>query len=655
MPLAFPSFTTALAPVGTGITIAASTWRWDGASGAVRVSSGFPLQPGMLTAANANTLRVFVGSPLVEQAIALKPTDGWFPDGSYRSPGVQFLYNLTHDTPVPAEIRINQGVRGTSDIAWVEPTRVSVMKKAVIAPTDPVHLCKTMVTLTPLTPKVNDTGTDATWGAYAESAYASPAISQGNNPGTAIYDEVNGCWQLYCRTGNRLWYQRAYDWACGFHGEFPIDTFADSVTLMEALLPNSIITRPVASEADWNPEGLTHVVPVGSDPDFGNATEAYGYGRWISLCSSYWMTAYRQFKRLIAINVNAALGGTESGYPTYRDRTSIWYGARYNLRYLWAPVFAGYLTGCTTGLVTPGGYPAVTSWDYATYIPWILNAMEYYIWNLPGDYRNGLVGQRHTTIDPVVSGNPAADMNWGVTNFQLSVMAEDLMLIYDHILPDARIPVWLKTICDYFITQVKPWETGDYQGIPVAYVDSYINLPPAAAASPTFTANTTISNAAMTWTGGNLPTEFFLPGYSFTGPNIQANTFVGSASATPPFTPHSATVPLTDNSLVTARPATATGSGTYRVFEAPYDMVMFAPVFAWYFAYSGTALYNTWATRFSEDVTTMAAMAQRKNWGEVWGGTRQQFLYYRAGGTIRGIPGAHPTVIVNPPVQPTLG
>jgi len=82
---------------------------------------------------------------------------------------------------------------------------------------------------------------------------------------------------------------------------------------------------------------------------------------------------------------------------------------------------------------------------------------------------------------------------------------------------------------------------------------------------------------------------------------------------------------------------------------------MFFYAYAWCYAKTGLAIYNTWATRVSEEVTTMAAMAETKNWGEAFGGIRQSALFYRAGGAIRSIPGAHPTVIVNPPVQPTLG
>src|SRR4029453_2138522 len=139
--LAFPPVGTRLV-AATEITIAASTWRWDGNSGSVRVSSGVAMKPGYCSAANLNTYRVFVAG--VEQAIAAHPLDGTFPDGSYRSILTQFLYTLTHNLPVESEIRLNQGPRGTTDIAFVEPTLADIVsKKAVIAPTDPAYLCAT--------------------------------------------------------------------------------------------------------------------------------------------------------------------------------------------------------------------------------------------------------------------------------------------------------------------------------------------------------------------------------------------------------------------------------------------------------------------------------------------------------------------------------
>lgn len=671
MPLAFPQPLHARL-ASAGITIAASTWRWDGVSGSVRVSSGFALQPGQLTAANANTFRVYVGG--VEQAIALNPLDGGFPDGSYRSPGVQFLYTLTNDTPVAAEIRINQGVRGTTDIAWVEPTRVSVRNRAVIAPTDPAHLCGTMVTLTPLTPASNDTGTDATWAAYAASSWLSdPQIYTGSAGSTAIYDHVNGHWNLYCRTGARIWYQRAYDWATAFHGESGIanNDSAAGLTLMESLLPSAEsspgVPQPVGACSDatqWNPQDLRNTI---SNGDCGNPNEAMGWGRWISLASSYWMTAYRQFKRLIALNANFGLYQTASGYPTYRDRClSTVYGQRYNARYIYASVLLGYLTGCTTGLTFPGGYPPVTTWDYATYIDWILDALEYHVWNLPGDYRNGLVGQRHGTIsvpDDAASGHPGTGTNWGVTNFQLSVITELLTLYYDNIAPDSRIPPWIKIICDYWISQTKPAEPGDSrypEG--AAWMSSYINLPPVAAATPTFTANAVSGSADLTFTGGNLPRDFFQPGHSFTGPGIQTGTHVGKLGF--PLLGDGShggvlidtTIKMTTSDLLTPLPATAPGTNIVcRVFFNPYDLPEYFLTFAWYYAYSGTTLYNTWATRCSDNIANMAAMTGTKNWGQLFGGLKQGALYYRHGGTVRGIPGAHPATIVNPPLQPVLG
>lgn len=594
MPLAFP-------PLGTrtvsaaAITIAASTWRWDGNSGAVKVSSGVAMQPGACTAANLNTYRVFVGG--VEQAVAVQALDGTFPDGSYRSILTQYTYTLTHNLPVAAEIRLNQGPRGTTDIAVVEPTLAGIVsKRAVIVPTDPTYLCGTTVTLAPLTPATNDAGTDATWAAAVIADWALSGIATGQGPtsggpGGAIYDHVTGLFALYCRTGDRSYYQWAYDWAV----EGMASTIISSVgiarvthTILPYVLPAT--QSPVdfcAGNSLYNPEGIP------GTNDCGGFIAEHLSMRATSMASAYWMTGWRQFKRSIAKQVNYALAWTNTGYPDARDRwlNDAW-GHRYNfggtgLLY----VLAGYLVGCTTEFAQ-AGLGAPTQIDYATHLPWILDALEYHIWNLPGDYRNGLVGQRSGTDSRTDLGRHNDYSEYGISNFQLTIVTEFLMLYYDFVKPDTRIPPWIKSICDYQIGQSRLATTGfgpdDYPtprtadiGYPGQYVSTYKNCP--------------------------LPL-----------PNLE---------------------PFIDNTYPT----------TKRYYYTPWNLQMFACAFAWYYAYSGDATYQTWATRASN--TANRAMDSTKNWGEYYGGTRQSFLYYRHGGTIRGTPGVHPTVITNPPNQ----
>jgi hypothetical protein len=193
---------------GEPTRIAAATWRWDGTSGTVLVSSGFPLKPGQVTASTVSQVRVYVAG--VEKAVAIHPLDGTFPDGSYRSIGIQFSHNLTHNTPVTAEVHVQAGARGTSDLTWVEPTRaVHVVKKAVIAPTAPTHLCGTF-TLAP--PAAGDTGPGAIWAARLEDAWNNePGVKDGASAGPDLRPRQRA-FALYCRTGTRAYYQSAYDW-----------------------------------------------------------------------------------------------------------------------------------------------------------------------------------------------------------------------------------------------------------------------------------------------------------------------------------------------------------------------------------------------------------------------------------------------------------
>jgi len=595
MPLAFPPLGTR-AVATAGLTIAASMWRWDGNSGAGKVSGGVAMLPGYCTAANLNTYRVFVGG--VEQAVAVRALDGTFPDGSYRSILTQYDTTLTHNLPVAVEIRLNQGPRGTTDIAYVEPTLAAIVsKRMVIAPTDPTYLCGTCVTLAPLTPATNDTGTDATWAAAAVSDWALPGLATGagttsGGPGNALYDHVTGLFAMYCRTGDRSYYQWAYDWAI----EGMTSTIISSVgaarathTIMPYVLP--LTQSPVdfcAGNSVYNPEGIP-----GTNDCGGFIAENLSL-RASSMASAYWMTGWRQFKRSLAKQVNYALAWTNTGYPDARDKwvNDAW-GHRYNfggtgLLY----VVVGYLVGCTTEFAQAGlGAPAMI--DYETHLPWILDALEYHIWNLPGDYRNGLVGQRSITDSRTDLGRHNDYSEYGITNFQLTIVTEFLMLYYDWVKPDARIPGWIKTILDYQIGQsrlaIGPGNGPDDQippytqdlGYPGQYVSTYKNSP--------------------------------LP------------------------------LPVKELFIVNSYPTTTT------VYYKPWWLHMFPPAFAWYAAYSGDATYATWATRASD--TRNRAMTGVKNWGEYYGGTRQAFLYYRHGGTIRGTPGVHPTVITNPPNQ----
>ena len=437
-------------------TIAASTWRWDGNNGSVLVSSGFPLKPGQVTSSNLGKVRVYVGD--VEQAVAVVALRGTFADGSYRSIGIQFNYNLTNNTPVVSSVVMGNVVRQTTDISWTEPTSTTVRNKAVIAPTDPIHLCSTMVTLMPLTPATNDAGPMPAWNTELEDAWADTGVAAGTQSGTAIYDHVVGLFGYYCRTGTPSWYQDAWDWAIALVG----DKGSDSHTLAYTL-PSDPITS-CTNYAIFDPESI-----VGNNGSCGGMAEAYST-RHLTLAVSYWMTAWRQPIRASNVYAENLLWKTTSGYTATRDYwISDTYGIRFNIssRGLFA-VLAGYLVESTTSFTTPAGV-SVTTFDYPTWLPWTIDALVDYTYDLV-DYRDGLVGMRDT-----VTGEGTNPGDFPL--FQLSLVANYLMAYYDHVLNDSRIPGLLKTMADFLITQSRASASSE-AGYPDSWVTPYESTAP---------------------------------------------------------------------------------------------------------------------------------------------------------------------------------
>jgi hypothetical protein len=84
-----------------------------------------------------------------------------------------------------------------------------------------------------------------------------------------------------------------------------------------------------------------------------------------------------------------------------------------------------------------------------------------------------------------------------------------------------------------------------------------------------------------------------------------------------------------------------------------YYTNMYAELFGFTYAYTGTGTYKTWcgyamnragANQFTGSFRTM------KSWGEFFGGTQQSAAYYYDGGALRGIAGAHRTTLYEPTV-----
>ena len=125
----------------------------------------------------------------------------------------------------------------------------------------------------------------------------------GANAGSAVYDHQHGLWALYCRTGTRSYYQDAWDWCTEMQGGSLFATGSGSPFVpgggdFHLLIPYMLDPDPAKvdcySHEVWNPENL-----VGINSSCGAPAEQWGQ-RMISMASAYWMTGWRQPKRIIA-------------------------------------------------------------------------------------------------------------------------------------------------------------------------------------------------------------------------------------------------------------------------------------------------------------------------------------------------------------------
>ncbi len=566
MSLGFPTVMTKR--TSTSVSIAASTWRWDGVSGSVLVSSGFPLKPGQVTSTNLSKVRVYVNS--VEQAVAIQALRGTWPDGSYRSIGIQFTYTLTNDTPVTSSVDIGTSSRGTSDVAWTEPTKTMVDKRAVIAPTATSHLCGTLVTLQPLNPTSADTGQAASWNAQLEALWTGQTAT-GQQAGTAIYDHQNGLWAYYCRTGTRSWYQNAYDWTVAVAGgEGGLHANSVYLQLIPYTVPATADHATYTNNAIFNPDLINGL-------NNGGPAEQYSV-RMISCVSGYWMTAWRQPIRHISFMSNRAASLSFIGAPTYATARDFWLnsvgGHRYNLQWFLA-MLCGYLVESTTELTSAGSVSAA-DFDYPTQLPWMIDALEYYTYALV-DYRDGLVGKRSSAHDDMLAFGNYQDLS-DFPTFWLALTATHLMLYYDHVKPDSRIPGIMQKIGDFLITQFRASASGEI-GYPTTYIHHYLT--------------STVASVS------------------------ESNRFADDV--------------------------------------IPYTMPMFGSIFGWLYAYTANSTYLTWLDRCIEPANLTGIIMLTKYWGQWFGLTQQSFSYYRAGGSVRGISGAHPVAIITPPAHASLG
>ena len=279
--------------------------------------------------------------------------------------------------------------------------------------------------------------------------------------------------------------------------------------------------------------------------------------------------------------------------------------------------------------------------DYETFLPWTIDALVERTFAEP-DFRHDLPGWSATITDTDHS------VDAGVANFMNIISAEHLMLYYDTVYPDPRIPGMIQRIADYTIEQSRAATATDHILYPLAeWVSAYVDCLPAGVVTASFTATTVNGSPTLTYTGGDIPFKDINTNNTLVGTGLQAATLASSFTA--------------PNLITMSKNATATGSITVTVPMNGWTIgTGMAALFAWVYAYTGTALYATWADRAAA-VGNIAGYGaggplsyQTKIWGEFFGGAHMSWLYYRNGGTIRGTTGVHPTVITNPPAQPTL-
>ena len=430
-----------------GITIAASTWRWDGNSGVVLVSSGFPLKPGQVTSGNLARVRVYVDG--TEKSVAIQPLRGTFTDGSYRSLGIQFSHNLTNNTPISSTVVIDTVARYTggsgADLTWAEPTYITgdakVTSRAVIAPTDPAHLCGTRACGMPLIPASSDNAVVTAMHTTEATNRWTGGVSSGTSPGTAIYNHVQGLFAMYCRTGTRSWYEAAYDWGLIFEGaqtngwglKIDYQTSSDN------------------TPTDINPEGLQ-----GQNGSNGKPAEALAV-RAGGNFAAYMFTAYAQPRRWIEYVTRQVGLVVINTYAAFRDWciTTI-YGPRLNLygKGLEATVYGYQLEG-TTAINDAGNDGGSNDPNYEQKFDWMLDALDELKYNL-GDYRDGMVGCRSTVADEVETGGEVGQ----IPNFQITLTADFLIALYA-VRADSRIPTMLTILGDILIGQSRASNSGE--------------------------------------------------------------------------------------------------------------------------------------------------------------------------------------------------
>jgi hypothetical protein len=401
-------------PAPSYTPVAAQFVNYTGASGSQRVSSGFPVPPGMVTDAMvaARQITLMVGG--TERACNITALRGRHQDGSVKSLEVQCLHTFatSAETPVTGvELRIGQ-TRETTDIAFVPLQYARFFDPCVVLPTDPVYLCSTWLTMQPLLPDADADPTSAEWFQDFFDFLSRDPIDIGNGvqPGRlqdrdnamfgAHYCHPRGLLARWCKTGDAFYWR----WANRrFTSRNPLaDNTLNPDGNTRGTYWNVIATNATgwSGAASFNPEGITQTTGASEalEPfrftvmDFPPMYSATGYGfLWNSVSNMAMRQASATASNTYA---NVALG-TYAMHPEF--------GFRFNVSraYTWLAAYLMDATGQTpVGTIYSGGIPRATPTDLRTLLEWCVECWDRNRWDASnGAYREGLRGAQITAWD----------------------------------------------------------------------------------------------------------------------------------------------------------------------------------------------------------------------------------------------------------------
>lgn len=558
---------------GSGETVNAELWRFDGSSGSVRAAAALPLKPGVVFAADLTKIVLKISG--TEQAIAVSALRGLFPDGSLRSVGLQTIQSLS-STPTAATIEIGGATRVTAnDIAYQEiiygdggtsATTAAMKNKAVFAVMDSQYLCDTFVALTPLMPEADEaadtmatflqtgTGTTETLGYYYNWLLT-------NYPDSSFADVTRyangaGAYAAYIRANTnakkRTYYEQAFRLlvaSCGGDeagGRCRIGSAVGGYTTVYGASVDSTLPAAVTSS------------------DYALFAEEYTGIFW-DWGVGYLLSGWKQPWRWVCHKLSAEFGATMTA-STFKNEMMSW-NPRFNATRRRLPGYIAYTIGAT--MQVSGGFGSGRDNDTASFesqLPWTIDAYE---------------DNKYTTanfaayIDGVVAQSITFDDGGGAGYFPCFMLAKAtapaLIFYYQNIKNDSRIPTFIVAIADFLLGQLYYNSGADYYGSTYWHKATPIVL------------------------GDIGADDWFLP-------------------------------------------------------------AMYAPVFAFAYAHTGTSSYRTAALNCARRAQLLdppganGDFAPRaKAVGEYFDHFVQSAKFYVDGGTTRPISGAHPTAIVDPP------